>query len=164
MKRVFTFLFIIIGMILLTTGCSNISKEKYDELELKYNNAIKKDEVDNLSRDINLLKLNKKSLENDISVLQSEKKQLSEEVIKIKGTPKTYPAGYLIVGEDIVVGKYKIYGGKSNFFVHDKYGNLKVNIILGNEYSSLGVQEYIYNFKDGDEVQAESSFNLVSIE
>lgn len=177
MKRNFVYFLSFIGLLFLLTGCSSITEdeyndlsqrheelqEKYVELENKYNNAIKKEEIDELNRNIEMLEETKVSLENDISDLQSEKNKLSESIIKIKGTPKTYPAGYLTVGEDIAAGRYKVYGGTSNFIVYNSYGDLRVNIILSNTYS-WGVKEYIYNFINGDEVQAGSSFKLVAIE
>lgn len=107
-------------------------------------------------------------LETDITSLESKKESLNkeiedlnQEVIRIKGTPKTYPAGHLITGVDVPVGKYKIYGGNSNFVVRSSSGNLKVNIILG---SSYGVNEYIYTFEQGEKIEANSSFSLVEIE
>ena len=102
------------------------------------------------------------SLENKKQTLNTEIQELNSEVVKIKGQPKTYPAGQLTAGTDIPVGKYKIYDGNSNFVVYSKSGELKVNIILGAE--NYGVNEYVYTFKEGDMVKANSSFKLVTIE
>lgn len=102
------------------------------------------------------------SLENKKQTLNTEIQELNSEVAKIKGQPKTYPAGQLTAGTDIPVGKYKIYDGNSNFVVYSKSGELKVNIILGAE--NYGVNEYVYTFKEGDMVKANSSFKLVTIE
>lgn len=101
-------------------------------------------------------------LENKKQTLNTEIQELNSEVVKIKGQPKTYPAGQLTAGTDIPVGKYKIYDGNSNFVVYSKSGELKVNIILGAE--NYGVNEYVYTFKEGDMVKANSSFKLVTIE
>ena len=101
------------------------------------------------------------SLEEKKQTLNSEIEQLNGEAIKIKGTPKTYPAGHLTAGTDIPVGRYKIYGGNSNFIVYSSAGKLEVNIILG---ESFGVNEYIYTFKSGDKIEANSSFKLVEVE
>ena len=102
------------------------------------------------------------SLESKKQTLNSEIEQLNGEVIKLKGTPMTYPAGQLTVGTDIPVGKYKIYDGNSNFIVYSSTGNLEVNIILGS--GNYNVSEYIYTFKEGDKVEARSSFKLVEVE
>lgn len=101
------------------------------------------------------------SLENEKQALNGEIEQLNGEVIKLKGKPKQYPAGHLIVGTDVLAGKYKIYEGKSNFAVYSSTGRLEVNIILGGSY---GISEYIYTFKTGDKIEANSSFKLVEVE
>lgn len=100
------------------------------------------------------------SLESKKESLNTEIEKLNEEVVKIKGQPKTYPAGHLTVGTDVPSGKYKIYDGKSNFVVYSLYGDLEVNIILGGSY---GVKEYIYTFKSGDKIEADSSFKLIEV-
>ncbi len=102
------------------------------------------------------------SLENKKQSLNTEIQRLNGEVTKIKGEPKTYPAGQLTAGVDVPIGKYKIYGGNSNFMVYSSSGRLEVNIILGS--GSYNVNEYIYTFKTGDIIKANSSFKLVSIE
>ena len=94
-----------------------------------------KQTIDNLKKEEDSLKNQKQQLENEVNVLKSD-------IIKLKGEPKTYPAGHLTAGIDIPIGKYKIYGGSSNFVVYSAYGDLNVNIILGSGYSS--VNEYIY--------------------
>ena len=101
------------------------------------------------------------SLESKKQTLNTEIQELNSEVTKIKGQPKTYPAGQLTVGVDVTAGKYKIYGGSSNFIVCSKLGELEVNIILGN--GNYGVNEYIYTFKEGDIIKANSSFKLVTV-
>lgn len=114
-----------------------------------------KQTIDNLKKEEDSLKNQKQQLENEVNVLKSD-------IIKLKGEPKTYPAGHLTAGIDIPIGKYKIYGGSSNFVVYSAYGDLNVNIILGSGYSS--VNEYIYTFSTGDKIEASSSFKLVAIE
>lgn len=114
-----------------------------------------------INEKINKLEGTNKKLEEEKQKLEEEIASLKEDAIKIKGEPKTYPAGYFTAGEDLPVGRYKIYGGSSNFVVHSSRGDLKVNIILGGRY---GVDEYIYAFKTGDEIQSESSFKLIEIE
>lgn len=108
------------------------------------------------------LNSNISTLENTKDELNEEIEKLNEDVIKLKGESKTYPAGHLTAGIEVPIGKYKIYGGSSNFIVYSSNGSLQVNIILGSE--SYKVSEYIYTFKDGDKIQAASSFKLVSVE
>ena len=85
---------------------------------------------------------------------------MNEDVITAKGKAKTYTAGQLVAGEDFEVGRYKIYGGNSNFIVYSRWGDLEVNTILGD----WGVEEYVYTFNEGDEVEAHSSFKMQPIE
>lgn len=108
------------------------------------------------------LKKEVSSLENKKQSLNTEIQQLNGEVTKIKGEPKTYPAGQLTAGADVPIGRYKIYGGSSNFVVYSSSGSLEVNVILGS--GAYNVNEYIYTFKTGDIIKANSSFKLVSIE
>ena len=108
------------------------------------------------------LKTEVSSLENKKQSLNTEIQQLNGEVTKIKGEPKTYPAGQLTAGTDVPIGRYKIYGGSSNFVVYSSSGSLEVNVILGS--GAYNVNEYIYTFKTGDIIKANSSFKLVSIE
>lgn len=114
------------------------------------------------------LEQEKESLDKEISSLKADKEELNDEleklsgdIIKEKGKAKTYPAGQLTAGTDVPTGKYKIYGGSSNFIVYSSYGNLEVNIILGGRY---GINEYIYTFKTGDKIKANSSFKLIAVE
>lgn len=134
-----------------------ISKNQSEIEELKQTN--KQKEINNsiatLENKVIELTNQKISLENQIS-------ELSSEVIKLKGEPKTYPAGHLTAGTDVPTGKYKIYGGNSNFVVRSSSGSLQVNIVLGtNAYS---VSEYIYTFKTGDKIEARSTFKLIEVE
>lgn len=124
------------------------------ELQGKYDEIANEDTRAKIQEEI-------KGLEDKKTSLQTELDGLNKEVIRVKGEGKTYPAGYLTVGDDIPPGRYKISGGSSNFFVHSSSGALQVNIILGGRY---GVEEYLYTFKNGDKVQAESSFKLTPIE
>ncbi len=127
---------------------SDAEKEKIKEI------AKLETEKEELNTNISELTETKQSLDKQIE-------KLNEDVIKIKGQPKTYPAGHLTAGTDIPIGKYKIYDGSSNFVVYSSYGTLRVNIILGGNY---GVNEYVYTFSNGDKIEASSSFKLVEIE
>ena len=118
----------------------------------------RKKEVQN---NIKTLENKQEELTKEKETLESQVTSLKQDVIKIKGEPKTYPAGQLIAGEDVPIGKFKIYGGKSNFQVYSSTGRLQVNIILGGSY---GVDEYIYTFKADDKIEASSSFKLVEVE
>lgn len=95
------------------------------------------------------------SLNNQISVLQAD-------VIRIAGESRAFPAGFFVAGEDFPVGRYRIYGGSSNFFVRDRNGRSRVNIIFGTR--DTHVTEYIYRFAAGDEIEARSAFRMISVE
>ncbi len=60
--------------------------------------------------------------------------------------PTELPAGQFTVGRDIRAGRYTVVGD-SNFIVN---GGAKVNTILGNG----GVDRYVCNLEDGDEIDA----------
>ena len=132
-----------------------ISTLQKDEEQQKINDKIQdlKEDQEELEEDINSKKSEKNSLEEEIE-------RLNEDVITAKGKAKTYPAGQLVAGEDFEVGRYKIYGGNSNFIVYSRWGDLEVNTILGD----WGVEEYVYTFNEGDEVEAHSSFKMQPIE
>ena len=103
-----------------------------------------------------------KDLQDSIEDLKADKKKLESDIIQISGKSKKYPAGYLTAGKDFEIGRYKIYGGSSNFVVYSSSGALMVNIILGND--SYSVSEYIYEFSYGDKVEASSAFKMVPVE
>lgn len=181
------------GILLISTICAmgysiystserlNVNKNieekqaQYHELESKYETSQKKvserdkkiaeleqeDKQKEIENNIKALEAKATELENKKQTLESEINTLNQSVIRLKGQPKTYPAGHLTAGIDTPVGKYKIFGGSSNFFVYSSSGRLEVNIILGNRY---GVEEYIYTFKSGDKIEANSSFKLVEVE
>lgn len=120
------------------------------------------DKQEEISNNITTLESKVTELTNQKASLETQVSELNSEVIKLKGEPKTYPAGQLVAGTDVPTGKYKIYGGNSNFVVYSASGSLQVNIVLGtNAYS---VSEYIYTFKTGDKIEARSSFKLVEVE
>lgn len=129
-------------------------KEKNKKLSKEEKQKELEDKVSTLESNISNLTTQKQSLQSQIDSINGE-------VIKIKGQPKTYPAGHLVAGTDVPIGKYKIYDGNSNFVVHSSYGDLEVNIILGGRY---GINEYIYTFKTGDKIEANSSFKLVEVQ
>ena len=167
----------------ITSSSKDQTKKDYDLINSKYSqsqkdleNQKKKTEeankkIEELSQEDKKKELEKSisSLESKISELTKNKEdldtqisQLNGEVVKLKGQPKSYPAGQLTAGTDIPTGKYKIYGGSSNFVVYSSSGSLQVNIILGT--GSYNVSEYIYTFKTGDKIEANSSFKLVEVE
>lgn len=146
--------------------CKSLREELESTIK-KYSESVKQEKQDEINQKITSLENAQKTLEKNNSELEKKKsdleaqiESLQSDVIKTKGEPRTYPAGQLAAGTDIPTGKYKIYGGNSNFVVRSAYGDLKVNIILGGDY---GVEEYIYTFKNGDQVDARSSFKIVEI-
>ncbi len=144
------------GTYVLDIATRELKNEKTEDWVLNNSSIYNKQQ-----EEVNKLKSTKEELEKTKTSLNDEIQKLKEEVVKIKGEPKKYPAGQLTAGTDIPLGKYKIYGGNSNFTVHSSYGDLKVNIILGGSY---GVEEYIYTFQQGDKIDARSSFYLVAVE
>lgn len=102
------------------------------------------------------------NLNNEISTLTTQRDSLKSEVSQLEGTPQNYSAGYYTAGTNFPTGRYKIYNGNSNFVVRSSYGDLKVNIILGD--SSYHVTEYIYDFSTGDQIEADSSFTIIKIQ
>ncbi len=143
---------------------SQIEKETEEVWILENSTAyVKKEEnLKELQNKEEKLNSNISSLESKKDELNAQIEKLNGDVIKLKGEPKTYPAGHLTAGTDIPTGKYKIYGGSSNFVVYSSTGSLKVNIILGS--GSYKVSEYIYTFKNGEKIEASSSFKLVAVE
>lgn len=135
-------------------------KEKVSGKDKEISKLKQEDTVKELENKIKQLNSDKTSLQSQKDILNAEISTLKEDVVKIKGEPKIYPAGQLIAGVDVPVGKHKIFGGNSNFIVYSKYGSLKVNIILGGRE----VNEYVYTFEEGDEIKANSSFKLVALE
>jgi hypothetical protein len=114
--------------------------------------ASREDEVSEL--DLQIITLN-----GEIETLRNRITELQADVIRIAGESRRFPAGVLYVGTDIDAGRYRIYGGTSNFFVERNNRNV-VNIILGGR---LGVDEYIFTFRNGDVIEARSAFRLVPI-
>lgn len=180
----FLIIFIFISIII-SVSIYNSKEElqaEYNNLNSKYTETEKKLEESNLDlkkvkkevEDLkqedkqNEISKNIKALETKETELTTQKQELEQQisslqadVVKIKGEPKTYPAGQLTAGTDVPVGKYKIYGGSSNFAVYSASGSLQVNIILGS--GSYSVEEYIYTFKTGDKIKANSAFKLVEV-
>lgn len=136
---------------------NNIIKNKNEQIK----ELDQSDKQFEISQNIKTLETKVIDLTNQKEKLEKEIENLKSDVIKVKGEPRQYPAGQLTAGSDVPTGKYKIYGGNSNFIVYSSYGTLKVNIILG---SRLGVDEYIYTFEKGDKIKAESPFKLVPVE
>ena len=143
-------------------------KVKIEELEGKVNSCNEQIKILGRNEKQQEIADKIKELQTKVDNLNDEKNNLEKQIdslkvdiIRIKGEPKQYSAGYYTVGKDITAGRYKIYDGSSNFVVHSATGDLRVNTILGSNYGS---DEYIYKFVTGDEVRAESSFKLVEIE
>ena len=100
------------------------------------------------------------SLQGEIGTAEEQLASLQGSIIRARGESRSFPAGVLSVGTDIEPGRYRIYGGSSNFFVR-RGGRSVVNIILGGRH---GVSEYVFTLQSGDEIEARSSFRLQPIE
>lgn len=145
---------------------NNKVQDIYMELNEKISKLQKDEEQKKINDKIAELEKNKKEIEQEIKDKEKEKtslekdlEKLNGDVIKAKGKAKSYPAGQLVAGKDFEIGRYKIYGGSSNFIVYSRFGDLEVNTILGD----WGVDEYVYTFNEGDEVDAHSSFKMQPI-
>ena len=130
------------------------------ELSSKVSELSQTDKQAEIQKNIKTLETEVDNLTSQKSQLESEIESLKADVITINGEPKTYPAGQLTAGIDVPIGKFKIYGGSSNFIVRSSNGSLRVNTILGGNY---GVEEYIYTFRSGDKIDAHSSFKLLEV-
>lgn len=146
---------------------NNKVQKQFKELTDKIAVLQKDEEQEKINSKIEELKNEQKELETEISDKKSEKtslekdlERLNGDIITARGKAKSYPAGQLVAGKDFETGRYKIYGGSSNFVVYSLLGELEVNIILGD----WGVEEYVYTFNEGDEIEAGSSFKMQPIE
>lgn len=142
-------------------------KEKEEKiLELSKEEKINEiqGEIDDLTKTKNKLSGEIDDLNGEKTTLQEKLDKLNGDIIKAKGKTKKYPAGYLTAGKDFETGRYKIFGGSSNFVVRSSRDDLRVNIILGNDTKWGEVKEYIYDFDYGDEIDASSSFKMQPVE
>lgn len=146
---------------------NNKIQKLYKELTEKISELQKEEEQEEINNKIEELKQEQEQLEKSIADKNDEKQNLEKEldklngdIIVVKGETRSYPAGKLVAGKDFDTGRYKIFGGNANFIVYSRYGELRVNTILG-EY---GVEEYVYTFENGDEVDAHSAFQMQPIE
>jgi len=117
-------------------------------------------EVATLVDGISTLESRVGELNTEIGELNNRITTLQSDVVRIAGESRAIPAGVWYVGSDIEAGRYRVYGGSSNFFVRRNEFPV-VNIILG---TAMGVSEYIFTFRNGDEIDARSSFRMVPIE
>lgn len=146
---------------------NNKIQKEFLEMNNKISDLQRDEEKKKINDEIEKLKKEQKELQEELQDKKSEKSSLEKELKKLngdiliaKGKAKSYPAGQLVAGEDFDTGRYKIYGGSSNFVVYSRFGDLEVNTILGD----WGVEEYIYTFNEGDEIEAQSSFKMQPIE
>lgn len=146
---------------------NNKIQKQFKELTDRISELQKEEEQEKINNKIEELKQEQEQLEKSIADKNEEKQNLEKELDKLngdiivaKGETRSYPAGKLVAGKDFDTGRYKIFGGNANFIVYSRYGELRVNTILG-EY---GVEEYVYTFENGDEVDAHSAFQMQPIE
>jgi len=133
--------------------------EKETALEV----AEREDDIAALDAEISTKNDTIASLQSEIDGLNNQIASLRADVVEAQGDPISFPAGYFTAGTDFAVGRYKIYDGTSNFFVHDLSGDSRVNIILDSIDDGFYVKEYVYAFRAGDEIRAESTFKMVPI-
>ncbi|MEC2071403.1 hypothetical protein [Alkalihalophilus marmarensis] len=162
-------------------------KEANEELEqVNKQLADEKGKLDKLSQkheEVLALVSDKESIENDknelvkeivqqeeslaaimqkISDSESKLDQLNEGIVEKEEQPRTLPAGYFTVGEDIEEGRYKIEpsSGSGNYFVND---GRKANIILGRD-DSFYLSEFIIYLSTGDQIQATLPVKYTGVE
>lgn len=138
-------------------------KEKYNDINVKYK-AILNSENYKVFLEIEDKQVLISSMEQEISNTETEIQMLNAKIAELEGKyeqklsePISFSAGQYECGVHFEPGRYRIYGGSSNFFVNN---GLDLNIILGNDPSWGQVPEYIYNFKRGDEVESRSPFKM----
>ncbi|MCM3489832.1 hypothetical protein M3689_10985 [Alkalihalophilus marmarensis] len=97
-----------------------------------------------------------------ISDSESKLDQLNKGIVEKQEQPRTLPAGYFTVGEDLEEGRYKIEpsSGSGNYFVND---GRKANIILGRD-DSFYLSEYIIYLSAGDQIQATLPVKYTGVE
>lgn len=97
----------------------------------------------------------------EVTEKQQELDRLTNGIIQKKSEPKVLPAGFFEVGTDIEPGRYSV-TGRSNLFIYDSNGYLKVNTILGD--GSFGVENYVCRLETGDQIEAAGKFTYTPIE
>jgi len=93
------------------------------------------------------------SLNASLSGKRSELESLTGKVEKVRHQPIELPAGEFVVGRDIRPGRFTV-TGDSNLFVTGADGENKVNTILGGQY---GVERYVCQLEEGDQIKAEGA-------
>ena len=92
------------------------------------------------------------SLSVSLSGKRSELESLTGKVERVRRQPIELPAGHFTVGRDIRPGRFTVVG-ESNFVVRGRDGDLKANTILGGG----GVERYVCELEDGDQIEAEGA-------
>jgi len=137
--------------------------EMQDEAEVVYALIESRDEKEKqLSEVTGKLKKEEqkvKDIKSQVKEKESELASLSGEVKQAKGKPKTLPAGYYTVGQDLPEGRYKAtpIGEGSNFIVNE---GMTVNTILGRH----GEASYTFSVSEGDVIQTEAAVKLTPLE
>ena len=170
MKKI---LICIMAISVLICGCDStgISQSSYNELQSKnseitdnyktlqdsYSELYKKSNTPEYKKAMeNASKLTE--LQSQVDDAQSKLNSLNGQVAQASGNPLSFSAGVFYCGTDFPPGRYKIYGGTSNFSAYDSSGSIIINIILGtNKYS---VSEYVYTFAKAQTIKSESAFKI----
>jgi predicted RNase H-like nuclease (RuvC/YqgF family) len=141
-------------------------KSEYDEAKII---AEQKDTVLNEITTLNSQMDGKKNelatLDTTIQTKKDELAKLESAIIVKNEEPVQLPAGTLIVGKDIKVGRYKVLpvGRGSNFKVYDSTGSNLYNTIISST-PDHGVPEYVVFLGDGNIIEANSPFKYVPVE
>lgn len=136
--------------------------EMKDEADVVYALINSKDEMEaqlsEVSGKVKKEEQNLKDMKSQVKEKESELASLSGAVKQAKGKPKTLPAGYYTVGQDLPEGRYKAtpIGEGSNFIVNE---GMTVNTILGRH----GEASYTFSVSEGDVIQTEAAVKLTPL-
>ncbi|MCL1999261.1 MAG: hypothetical protein FWG65_10895 [Turicibacter sp.] len=99
-------------------------------------------------------------LDAEIGARQAELDTLEVRIRETGEEPIRLGAGFYTSPNDIPPGRYRA-TGSSNFFVRDRNGRGRVNVILGGRN---GLDYFVFNLSSGDEIEARSAFVLTPVE
>ena len=99
-------------------------------------------------------------LEAQIEEKQAELDALDVQIRETGEAPISLGAGFFTSPDDVPPGRYRVTGSR-NFFVSDRNGRNRVNIILG---GGMFLDYFIFNLNSGDEIEALGPFVLTPVE
>ena len=100
------------------------------------------------------------ALEAQIEERQAQLDALDVQIRETGEAPISLGAGFFTSPDDVPPGRYRVTGSR-NFFVADRNGRNRVNIILG---GGMFLDYFIFNLNSGDEIEALGPFVLTPVE